>query len=259
MCAYKKYMVLLLGLFFSGLNCFGQLYNKEVQATLDVSYNDEFVTLKGAVLNKTILDRSLRYSMASFVTQEDGQVTTDKQEQRIALGPTEKKILDSLTFPRRDLKRKIFLLLIYNLNDEIIGKDRVVFNDDNPNEPDLYTFLNENDGGGVVSEEEPDGVFVLRGIVVENTKTKPARDFYKMYYSQYRLNDINSEYVVTITELLALGSNTKVEVKVGDVLVWQFFVNPRSDYIEQMANSAIKNTQTYLVQQERNKNQIKKY
>lgn len=252
-----RWSVLLI-LLLLGFTASGQIYNKDVAAKLDVEFNDEFINIIASGLNKTSIDKSLRYVITAFVLLEDGSTVKEDKEERFVLPAAEKKVLNSLTLPRRDLRRKIILLLIYDENDKIIGKDRVVFYGDDKKDPDLFSFEQDPNKNQQEAMDEPDGI-VLRGLVIENTKTKPARDFYREYYANYLAKKVNSEFIITIDELLALGTNTKVEVKVGDALVWQFFVNPRSDYISDMADIALNRTIRYLQQQKRDQNTIRKY
>jgi hypothetical protein len=58
----------------------------------------------------------------------------------------------------------IVLLLFYNENKELIGKDRVVLGDEKS------------------SVALPIDGFELRGIVTDETKTKVGKDFYDLYY-----------------------------------------------------------------------------
>lgn len=254
---YTK-LIFLWALLFSSLPSYSQTYNQEIEAKFDIEFNDEFIKIVASALNKTKIDQSLRYVMSGFVRMEDGTTVKEEKTERFVLPSAEKVNLNTLTLQRRDIKRKIILILIYDQNDKIIGKDRVVFNDETGEDPDRFVFRDKYGTGSVSIEDEPDGI-TIRGLVVENTKTKPARDFYKEYSDLYILKNINAKEVITIDELLALGSNTKVEVKVGGELVWQFFVNPRSDYITQMAEIALNRTIRYLERKKRNKNLIKKY
>ncbi|MDC7999346.1 CsgE family curli-type amyloid fiber assembly protein [Gilvibacter sediminis] len=253
----RRYCLSVVLMLFSGLTL-AQIYNKEIEAKLDISFNDEFINIVASGENKTPIDKSLRYVMSGFVQMDDGSSVKEDQEERFVLSAGEKRNLNSITLPRRDERRKIILLLIYDENEKIVGKDRVVFYGDDKNDPDLFKFEIEEVKNEQELNDEPDGI-VLTGLVIENTKTRPARDFYREYYANYLSKNVNSEFIITIEELLALGTNTKVEVKVGETLVWQFFVNPRSDYIKEMADIALSRTIRFLQQQKRDQNNIKKY
>ncbi len=232
-----------------------QQYNDKVEATLDVKVNDEFIALTAYAQNKTSFDTSLRYVMSVNITQPDNTVTTEKIDNRFVLKANEKNVLNSVSIQRKDSLRKIVLLLVYDADNIIIGKDRIILNDPNDTSGDALQITGIN---VTLDEKIEDGV-VLSGIVIENTKTKPGRDFYRKYSDTYRLKNINSPRIITINEIFALGTNTKIEVKVEGQIVLQFFLNPRADYIDSMSELAIKNTINHLERIKRNNNFIKKY
>ena len=103
-----------------------------------------------------------------------------------------------------------------------------------------------------------DGV-ILRGIVTEETKTKPGRDFYRMFYSLYTTNNINGEEIVNIKETLSLNNNTKIEISVANETVLEFFVRPQEEYLKTMSEVAIKRVYWYLQKYKENKNIQKHY
>jgi hypothetical protein len=121
--------------------------------------------------------------------------------------------------------------LVYDTEDNLLGKDRlVVLNDDISNKT-------EKDREEVVAKE--DDYVGFRGIVTEQTKTKPGHDFYKQFYSEYLLRGINGKRVVKIIESISLGRNTVIEIRIDNTLVHQFNVVPRTDFLKQQSNLAI--------------------
>ena len=96
-----------------------------------------------------------------------------------------------------------------------------------------------------VSSTKEDGV-EIKGLVLEETKTKPGRDFYKLFYNLYTVNNINANKIVKIKEVLALGRNTKIEVLVGEKKVFEFFVRPSIDYLTKVNDQAILRVYKYL-------------
>ena len=96
-------------------------------------------------------------------------------------------------------------------------------------------------------------------MVFEDTKTKAGNDFYDMFYSSYLANNINGEKIVKIEERLAIGNNTQIVILVGDEVVVQFFVNPRSQYLKTMAEQSIYRVTSYFQRLRKTKDQIIRY
>lgn len=146
------------------------------------------------------------------------------------------------------------MLLVYDLDKKLVGKDRVVINDDDSDaefkkrilsEIDLKQNPKKEEKSQDISYDSNDGI-ELKGIVLEETKTKPGRDFYKLFYNLYTRNNINGNKIVKIREVLALGRNTKIEVLVGEDKVFEFFVRPSQDYLTRVNDMAIVKVYQYF-------------
>jgi hypothetical protein len=113
----------------------------------------------------------------------------------------------------------IVLLLFYNENKELIGKDRVVLGDEKK-----------------VAALPIDG-FELRGIVTDETKTKVGKDFYDLYYYKYNEYKINSSMIVSISEEFSFARNTKLIISVNNETVYEFMAKPDEEYLDTMVQN----------------------
>lgn len=255
------FLIIPLALFFA-IQANSQIYNTEVEAKLFLETNNEFLKITATAKNKTTIDKSLRYVLSVFRTDDKGNRSKNDQEGRFTLEPNEiNNKLSEITINNKEDNRLILLILLYDLDDNIVGKDRIVLNDDKPEEEvknEISNSISENLYAQDVDTERKDGV-VLSGIVIEETITKPGRDFYKMFYSDYSLNRINAEKVVTIKEIFALGTNTKIQVKVENDVLVEFFVRPQNDFLKSMSEKSIRVVSHYLQKLKENANIIKRY
>ena len=255
----RIYFIIICILSFSPWLVSSQILNTQVEAKIEISSNGEFYKITGFSTNRTDSNRSLRYVLSVIKSNVEGKVVSKNDQQgRFILEPNQKKELSSTSINVEDDDRTIILLLIYDEEDVALGKDRIVLKDFDVEEKEQKAILDKNKISEDISHAGADGI-VLRGIVVENTKTKPGRDFYQKYALEYMKLNINGERIVTINEVLAMGSNTKIELKIGDDVVVQFFLNPRSDYIEQMVDYSIKQTNRYFYKLRNNRNTIRKF
>ncbi len=256
---FFKRLVVFLSLFLFSIYGYSQKrYNEDVEAKIVLDKNNEFIKITGTAFNKTELNKSLRYRLSVIKTNpENSNRSKNDQNGRIVLNPNEKKELSTTTINTNEKDKIILLLLIYNLDDKIIGQDRVVLNelvDAIASKQKIIKALESQD----VDSQSRDGV-ELRGIVVEDTKTKPGRDFYKLFYALYSRNKINGNKIVTIKEVLAIGSNTKIEVIVGDQIIFSFFVRPRNNYLVEMNDVAITKVYMHFKTLEKESKTIKRY
>ena len=172
--------------------------NQQVEAHIATVSRGRAALINVIAVNKTTQDKSLSYKL-SIVRNEELGKDYDKEdfEDRFVLSPGERQVLKQLLFDAENEPRTIIFVLIYE-EGKIIGKDRVVING-LEGEDELKPQI-------VRSEEiQPKDVVrndvgFMRGIVVEDTKTKPGRDFYKMFYSLYTQNNINGNRIVKVKE-----------------------------------------------------------
>ncbi len=242
---------------------FAQIYNTEVEANINMENNGDMYQITGSAVNKTASNQSLRYVL-SVIKNGPNNSNTSKNDQsgRFILEIGQKKNLSTTTINADDKDRVIILLLIYDEVDKPLGMDRVVING---TEEDIEKERLENVERERTVNVSPDAInkaedgVILRGIVTEETKTKPGRDFYRMFYSLYTTNNINGEEIVNIKETLSLNNNTKIEISVANETVLEFFVRPQEEYLKAMSEVAIKRVYWYLQKYKENKNIQKHY
>ena len=259
MLKFHQHIAILVGLFFVNFSGISQIYNTQIEAKIDIESNSEFVEFTGSAFNKTEISQSLRYVLSEIRKDPQTKKSLKKdQTGRIVLDSGRKQNLSKTTLSANESERVIILLLIYGTDDSLLGMDRIVING---NEADRKA-AGENNVSAVVSQdathEAADGI-LLRGIVIEETKTKPGRDFYNLFYSEYLKYNINGEKIVTIKETLALANNTKIEVIAGDTKVLEFFVRPQPDYLKTLSTEAIKRVYGYFKDLREGKYIVKHY
>lgn len=227
-----------------------QMYNTQVEAKIDMQQYGNSYSITGSASNKTVLNQSLIYKLSVIKNGgNDTNISNNDQSGRFVLEPGEKKNLSNTTIIVSEEDRVVVLLLINDEEDKPLGMDRIVING---NENDLALEKRDSierekaiNPSPDVNNQNQDG-FLLRGVVVEDTKTKPGRDFYKMFYSLYSSNNINGEEIVTIKEELSLNNNTKIELLVANEKVMEFFLRPQNDYLKAMAETSIKRVYWFL-------------
>jgi hypothetical protein len=157
--------------------------------------------------------------------------------------------LADATVNKSDDAKIIVLFLIYNDLNELIGKARWAQNETKNTEPVIVTKDELN------RYQDP----ILSGIVTEDTRTKAGRDFHKLFYTEYFLSQLNTDEIISVRELLALGRNTKIEVKIGSTLVNQFFVQPNEEFLKSMVKATMANIYRYLQNKKNIDLQIERY
>ncbi len=237
--------IALIFLFFSSYISYGQFTNVEVIAKIETKPIDDIVTIVGKAENTTEVHKSLQYIFSIFRTDSIGAVTKTVQEGRFTLEANEQKKIYT-TSRDTTIKDKIVVLLLIYEEEQIVGKARIAFNEKvEKNIPEDVSDTN-------------DGI-ELKGIVVEETKTKPGKDFYEFFYNSYTLNKINGSKIVGVYEKLSFGRSTIIQVKIEDIVIHEFLGKPDIEYLEQMSNTAIRKVYKYFKDLKNQKNNIIQY
>lgn len=241
-----RYGLLMLLLLPFGKGLYAQNFNKEVEANIDVNSQGVRTTITFSAFNKTSLKKSLRYK-ALIVKNVSAGSSEERfeDEQYFIIEPGERKNISQANIELPEKERTIVFVLIYE-EGQVIGKDRIVINGFEGEDDIRPSIVKEE----AIVKKKPSGqaqdIDLMRGLVFEDTKTKPGRDFYQMFYLAYNNNNINGSKIVKVEEVLAIGGNTQIRIFAGDDLVVQFFVNPRSSYIEEMVDVSIRRINQYF-------------
>jgi len=240
-----------------------QKINEDFEVKIQASNQNGILIINGTAFNKTEITRSLIYKFTLFNSNEGVSNIEEEKNSRFILLANQKVNLASITFQLIGIEKKTAVLGVYNLDNELVAQDIIIFNEGANDELEKKKkrdekLKQEQEKSQDISVEAKDGL-ELRGIIVEDTKTKPGRDFYKLFYSLYTKNNINGNQAVKIKEVLALGRNTKIEVIVGDDMVFSFFLRPSMEYLAKINDYAIIKVHKYFKSLENESKTIKIY
>ncbi|WP_055446646.1 CsgE family curli-type amyloid fiber assembly protein [Lacinutrix mariniflava] len=247
-----------------------KFYNKDINALIKIEKKSEFTTFSATAQNLTYSGVNLRYEFIVFKTDTINNVSKSLQSNRFFLEGNEKKILSSITLNNNVDVKTTLLLLIYPIIDGennvgAIGKDRIVLSisengqiriELDPNRKELKETVSLD----VVADGE-DGV-LMQGLVIQKTLTKAGRDFHRYFYAEYFNKQIKTNKHILIHEVPGQRRSTRISVKVDGQLVWQFFANPKKEFLIEMANTAIQRSLAHLQrlqQQQQQKEIITRY
>jgi hypothetical protein len=231
---YLTYIIVCFLFFGYHLESHAQYYNTVVEAKIITSNTGDatLLELEATATNLSEVNQNLHFVFTIFKNSnsENASKNTSKnlQDGNFFLVPSEKKNLSKTTINFNNDDEIIVLLLIYNTDDKLIGKDRVVFNEKN-------TIPTEK----IVQDEKSFEATYFKGLVTQDTKTKAGRDFYRLFESTYRQKQINGKEIVNIKEVFGLGRNTNIEVYAGQKLIYKFSARPKEDFIKAVTKQSI--------------------
>ena len=86
----------------------------------------------------------------------------------------------------------------------------------------------------------------LGGLVVDETFSKIGHDFYNFFYSNWGSPKNVNDYTITISEKPLPELGARITIKINDTPVFQRFIQPRYEVIEEMAQQGLAISYSYL-------------
>lgn len=218
-------------MFFISVNA--QSLNKEIKALIELKKSEDIFSITAKAENLSDLSRSATYELKVFKenikTKNKGDT---KQTGRFIIESKNVKELSVTSVNSTKEDKIIILLLIRDLDNNIIGRDRKVI---------ISNVINENefDSQKVVRKKPADGIR-LKGVVLQRVKTKPGRDFYNYFYGSFLRYNFNDSRPIIIEEKFDRGRTTKIFVFIDNRKVYEFFVQPSLDYLKKQSDLTIR-------------------
>jgi hypothetical protein len=257
----------------------GQSINSKIVSELNVQTADNVSIVTAKVFNKTDLYYNLKYvfsittfdenykplnkSLEDFLKSKDATAKTledflnsqeankyvakESIEDFFTLDPYQSKDLYRESVETGSTNKIIVLLLIYDEEDNIVAKNRIVFNENN--------VMEET----VTKEEIPEDGIELTGLVVEETLTKNGKDFYDQFYFLYSYNNVKGDEIVIIDEMFTFRTRTKINVKIGEQEIFSFFGSSNEEHIDEMAKISVQKVYQYFENKKKEKSYITRY
>lgn len=88
-------------------------------------------------------------------------------------------------------------------------------------------------------------------LIIDNTFSKAGNDFQQLFNTQWNWPAQNSEqFIITISEKPSFVNSTVVEISINDLKVFESFLQPRYDVLQEVATQAIDITLQYILNYE---------
>jgi hypothetical protein len=152
--------------------------------------------------------------------------------------PGQRADLGTYAIPRPDSNGISLTLTIFD-GSRVLARDsfpRVEQTDVNPvaASPDL-----QSDSASPDPTLQGNQGIVLGGFVLEQTKTPWGQQFYELFAQQWQQLDIQTSYNILIEELPFRGRNTLVEISVDDQLIFTQLLQPKYDFLVELAGYTV--------------------
>lgn len=223
-----------------------QAVYKEVKAKIDIEKIENMLSVTGTAENLKSSFKNIVFKLSVFKTNNsNSNKSNNAQDGRITLEPKQKVTLSQTQVNVNKEDQVIILLLIYDEDNNIIGKDRIAIGG------------NEEESK-IVALKPKDGLEMI-GIISNDTKTKLGNDFYDLFYSELNKLKTSSPKTVSVQEELTFGRTTKIIINVDGEIIDEFIARPDEDFLKYMAELTSSRVFKYFKNIEKQNKEITQY
>lgn len=227
---------------FLSIMTYGQ-EDKKVTAKIESTTLENQVRIKAVVVNNTAVYKELNYLLVSIKKGNGGNLSNNQQNGKFSVNPNEVKILSEISVnlePKDALKA--FLYIRDEESKTLVAKDSLELNSD--------LFKKKT------AKVEDDAVYELKGLTIDETKTKVGKDFYDMFYIQYSQLPDKSSSAITISELPLRGTSGQINIQMDDKIIYSFMTNPGEDYLKEQLAFSLKYIKEFTAKKNLIKNEF---
>lgn len=112
--------------------------------------------------------------------------------------------------------------------------------------PESLKMLFESIKQEETNKVKKDADIEIDGLLFDDTKTKSGREFYDFFYRDWEAPAEARNYSIIISERPFRLNITLIEVMINETVVFQSFLQPRTEVVESLAEQSIASTQMYL-------------
>lgn len=203
-----------------------------VEAKINLFQKDIYAKIDAVVQNNNhIYKHELNYTLLSL-KKNKGEKSFKKDQRfgNFSLLPNEKKTIATFKINiSPDELLKVYLFI--RDGEQLIASDSVTINE-------TLDILKTD------RIEEDD--IEIKGLVVENVKTKIGKDFYDIFYQKYNRSGNKYSFVININEKPFLGGRgALISVEIGDDKILEFQARPNDEMLEKAADYALVKIEAY--------------
>lgn len=205
---------------------------ESIIAKVNLFQKDIFVMIDAVVDNNGHIYKSeLNYHLLTLKKEVNSKTyTKEDRKGEFTLLPNEKKTITTLKLniePNQELKVYLFI----KEDKQLIAIDSVKINETIAILK--TTAINEYD-------------IEIKGLVVENVKTKIGKDFYDIFHQKYSRSGSKYPFVININEKPLIGGRgALVSIEVGDDKIFEFQARPEEEMLQKAADYALKLIENY--------------
>ncbi|NLP58078.1 curli-like amyloid fiber formation chaperone CsgH [Lutibacter sp. B1] len=224
-------IILFFFLIIKGSLCFSQ--EDDIKAKIVSRTVDNLIDIKAVAQNMEVTYKEgYTYLLFSIKKGSKGNYSRNSQSGEFSLQPNEEKELSTLKINiQKGEECKVYLFI--RKDDSLISKDSTI----------IYSAERTVEKKYIAESE-----IEIKGLIIEDVKTKLGKDFYDYLYQKYTTSGLKYPFIINITEKPSIGRGSKVSIDVDDRILFEFMTKPDDEYILEAANQALYYINNYSIQ-----------
>lgn len=210
-------VILIFTVFFTTFS-FGQEFGVyKVKGVINSTRTDDFLTLRAQAVNEEeFFINELNYNFVVLKKGISGNLSKNNQSSDFSLKPKEEKQLSTIKINiKKNEELKVYLFIKHK--GKLINRDTL-----------FYLQKEKKIAKREVNEEQ----FLIRGIVIDEAKTKIGKEYHDFFYKEYIVTGRNYPFIIKIVEKPAMGRSSMLSIEVDRKKIHEFFARPEEDYLK---------------------------
>ena len=110
-------------------------------------------------------------------------------------------------------------------------------------------FDQESEPSDSLQVRKSSGEMDIDRLIVNETITKAGNDFHEMFFTQWLWPEALSDeaFIVVISERPFRGIFTQIRISINDLLVFESFLQPKYDQVENLSSWAVEQVSNYIL------------
>ncbi|MGJ1267611.1 CsgE family curli-type amyloid fiber assembly protein [Sphingobacterium spiritivorum] len=200
----------------------------DVKAVIDVKRTEGMLDITAKACNNDNFIHDLNYLLIAIKQSQSGNLSNNKQDGKFVVQPNEEKVLSTISLNiKSDDQLKIYLFIRNEKQNILISKDSIFINIESNTLIRAQKPINSMaDSKGESSED-----YTIKGIVIDNTKSKVGKEFFDMLYAQYSQLNEKCAFTITLRELPSFSNNGIISIEVEDLTIFTLRAIPNDEYL----------------------------
>ena len=232
-------------LMFLGIFSEADAQNNLYKAWIKVQPENDLRNIEALFVNQTDKEQSFRYQLK--LDKSGTNTSSNTQSGTFIAAPGKELSLSSAQINITSQDYFKALLLVYHQGD-LVAKDSIEIGIKAV--PTPTPTPKKQPSSGFSDNLEIDG------LIIDETRSKTARDFYDFFYSKWIAPVNAKDYSIRIRELPSRGRVARITVEVNDRPLYTRVLQPRLELIEDMSKQAIRIVRQHLDKNETMKKQL---